>query len=90
MICQPTEFAVTARPVNPWAVASFVLSLVSWCGLPIPIISGVLAFVALREMDQRGESGRAMAQFARALSILVTAAILVRGGHTNWLTTAYR
>ena len=89
MICQPTELTVTARPVNPWAVASFVLSLVSWCGLPIPIISGALAFVALREMEQRGESGRAMAQFARALSILVTAAILVRGCHTNWLATCY-
>jgi hypothetical protein len=77
---------VAARPINPWAVAAFVLSLISWCGLPIPIISGVLASVALRDIKQRGESGRAMAQFARALAILLTVGIVARGGHTDWLT----
>ncbi len=82
MANQPTAHAVPARPANPWAVAAFALSLVSWCGLPIPSMSGVLASVALREIEQRGESGRAMAQFA----ILVTTAILLRGGHTGWLT----
>lgn len=57
--------------------------------LPIPILSGVLASVALRDMEQRGEGGRAMAQFARAFAILVTAAIVVRGGHDDWLAKTY-
>ena len=83
-----TERAVSARPMNPWAVSSFVLSLVGWCGLPIPIMSGMLAFIALREMEQREGGGRAMAQFARAFAILMTSAILLRGGHTDWLTRA--
>jgi hypothetical protein len=39
-------------------------------------------------MEQRGESGRALAQFARAFAILVTVAIALRGGHTDWLTMA--
>jgi hypothetical protein len=86
MANQPTAHGVPARPANPWAVAAFALSLVSWCGLPIPIMSGVLASVALREIEKRSESGRAMAQFARAFAILVTTAILLRGGHTGWLT----
>ncbi len=89
MIHQATVCAAPARPTNPWAVAAFALSLVSWCGLPIPIVSGLLASVALREIGQRGEGGRAIAQFARAFAILVTAAIVVRGGHTDWLTKAY-
>ena len=89
-VCQPTHLAAPARPpVNPWAMAAFALSVVSWCGLPIPILSGVLASVALRDMEQRGEGGRAMAQFARAFAILVTLAIVVRGGHNDWLTPAY-
>ncbi|OJZ68014.1 hypothetical protein BRW65_25620 [Mycobacterium paraffinicum] len=89
IVCPPTQLAVPARPTNPWAIAAFALSLVSWCGLPIPILSGVLAFVALRDMEQRGEGGRAMAQFARAFAILVTVAIAVRGGHNDWLTNPY-
>lgn len=89
IVCPPTRLAPPARPTNPWAIAAFALSLVSWCGLPIPILSGVLAFVALRDMDRRGERGRAMAQFARALAILLTVAIAVRGGHNDWLTNAY-
>lgn len=39
-------------------------------------------------MEQRGESGRALAQFARAFASLVTVAIALRGGHTDWLTLA--
>lgn len=89
IICLPTQPAAPARPVNPWAIASFALSLVSWCGLPIPVLSGVLASVALRDMQRRGEGGRAMAQFARAFAILLTAALVVRGGHPDWLTRAY-
>ncbi|OBH04027.1 DUF4190 domain-containing protein [Mycobacterium sp. E1747] len=89
IVCPPTRLAAPARPINPWAIAAFALSLVSWCGLPIPILSGLLAFVALRDMEQRGEGGRAMAQFARAFAILVTVAIAVRGGHNDWLTIAY-
>ncbi len=85
---QTIELAMPARPVNPWAISAFVLSLVSWRGLPIPIMSGILAFIALREIEPRGESGRAMAQFARAFAILVTTAILLRGGHPDWLTKA--
>ncbi|TAM72353.1 DUF4190 domain-containing protein [Mycobacterium sp.] len=81
MACPASE-----RPKNPWAVAAFVLSLVSWIGFPIPVISIGLACVALREMEHRGESGRAMAQFARAFAILVSVAIVLRGGHTDWLT----
>ncbi|HTX97057.1 MAG TPA: hypothetical protein VME67_20760 [Mycobacterium sp.] len=56
--------------------------------MPIPILSGILASIALRDMQERGESGRAMAQFARAFAILVTVAIVARGGHTDWLTAA--
>lgn len=78
-------YRVSERPQNPWALAAFALSLVSWIGLPIPIISIGLACVGLREMEQRGESGRALAQFARAFSALVTVAIALRGGHTDWL-----
>ncbi|OBG62519.1 MULTISPECIES: DUF4190 domain-containing protein [unclassified Mycobacterium] len=89
IICPPTRLAAPARPVNPWAITAFALSLISWCGLPIPILSGVLACVALRDMERRGEAGRAMAQFARAFAILVTVAIAVRGGHNDWLTKAY-
>ncbi|OBC02242.1 DUF4190 domain-containing protein [Mycobacterium sp. 852002-40037_SCH5390672] len=84
----PMVYRVSEHPKNPWAVAAFALSLVSWIGFPIPIISFGLACIALREMDQRGESGRAMAQFARAFAILVTVAIALRGGHTDWLTMA--
>lgn len=89
IVCPPNQLAAPARPINPWAIAAFALSLVSWCGMPIPILSGGLAFVALHDMEQRGEGGRAMAQFARAFAILVTAAIAVRGGHNDWLTRAY-
>jgi hypothetical protein len=90
IVCPPTQVAAPASPpVNPWAMAAFALSVVSWCGLPIPILSGVLASVALRDMELRGEGGRAMAQFARAFAILVTLAIVVRGGHNDWLTQAY-
>ncbi|BBZ74398.1 DUF4190 domain-containing protein [Mycobacterium paraseoulense] len=88
IICQPSQLAAPARPVNPWAIAAFALSLVSWCGLPIPILSGALASVALRDMEQRGEGARAMAQSASAFAILVIAAIVVRGGHNDWLTKA--
>lgn len=84
----PMVYSVSERPKNPWAVAAFALSLVSWIGFPIPIISIGLACIGLREMKQRGESGRALAQFARAFAILVTVAIAVRGGHTDWLTMA--
>jgi hypothetical protein len=82
----PMAYTVSERPKNPWAVSAFALSLVSWIGFPIPVISIVLACIALREMDQRGESGRGIAQFARAFAILVTVAIALRGGHTDWLT----
>lgn len=84
----PMAYSVSERPKNPWAVAAFALSLVSWVGFPIPVISIGLACQGLREMEQRGESGRALAQFARASAILVTAAIAVRGGHTDWLSMA--
>ncbi|OBI44491.1 DUF4190 domain-containing protein [Mycobacterium colombiense] len=84
----PMVYSTSTRPKNPWAVAAFVLSLVSWIGFPIPIISIGLACLGLREMEQRGESGRALAQFARAFAILVTIAIAVRGGHTDWLAMA--
>ncbi|OSC21687.1 hypothetical protein B8W69_27975 [Mycobacterium vulneris] len=84
----PMVYTTSTRPKNPWAVAAFALSLVSWIGFPIPVISIGLACLGLREMEQRGESGRALAQFARAFAILVTVAIAVRGGHTDWLTTA--
>lgn len=84
----PMVYSVSERPKNPWAVAAFALSLVSWIGLPIPIISIGLACIGLREMDQRGESGRALAQFARAFASLVTVAIALRDGHTDWLTLA--
>jgi hypothetical protein len=86
----PMVHSVSERPMNPWAVAAFALSLVSWIGIPIPIISIGLACIGLREMEQRGESGRAIAQFARAFAILVTVAIALRGGHTDWLTMARR
>lgn len=86
----PMAHTASERPINPWAVAAFVLSLVSWIGLPTPVISVGLACIALREMEQRGESGRAMAQFARAFAILVSVAIALRGGHTDWLTMVRR
>jgi len=86
--CHPSELAVSTGPINPWAISAFLLSLISWCGMPIPILSGILASIALRDMQERGESGRAMAQFARAFAILVTVAIVARGGHTDWLTAA--
>lgn len=82
----PLGYAASQRPKNPWAVAAFALSLVAWLGFPIPVIAIVLACIALREIQTRGESGRAMAQFARAFAILVTVAIALRGGHTAWLT----
>jgi hypothetical protein len=84
----PMGSTVSERPKNPWAVAAFVLSLVGWIGLPVPVISIGLACFALHEMERRGESGRAMAQFARAFAILVSVAIALRGGHTDWLTMA--
>lgn len=80
----PMAYTVSGRPKNPWAVAAFALSLVSWIGFPIPVISIGLACLGLHEMEERGESGRALAQFARAFAILVTVAIAVRGGHTDW------
>ncbi|MEE3750312.1 DUF4190 domain-containing protein [Mycobacterium intracellulare] len=86
----PMAHTASERPINPWAVAAFVLSLVSWIGFPTPVISIGLACIALREMEQRGESGRAMAQFARAFAILVSVAIALRGGHTDWLTMVRR
>lgn len=82
----PLGYAASQRPKNPWAIAGFALSLVAWLGFPIPVIAIVLACIALREIQTRGESGRAMAQFARAFAILVTVAIALRGGHTDWLT----
>lgn len=84
----PMGGTVSERPKNPWAVAAFALSLVSWIGFPIPVISIGLACIGLREMERRGESGRAMAQFARAFAVLVTIAIALRGGHTDWLALA--
>jgi hypothetical protein len=82
----PIACGMSTNPINPWAAAAFVLSLVSWVGFPVPVISIGLATIALREMDQRGESGRAIAQFARAFAVLVSVAILLRGGHNHWLT----
>lgn len=89
MTNQPTMRAVPARPTKPWAVAAFIFSLFGWLGLPIPIMSGILAFVALRQIEQRGEGGRAIAQFARAFAIPLTGVILLRAGHTDWLTNAH-
>lgn len=84
-IDRPMMCATPTRQKNPWAIAAFVLSLVCWVGLPIPLLSAALASVALRDMERRGETGRAMAQFARAFAVLVTVAIVARGGHTDWL-----
>lgn len=84
-IGRPMMCAAPTRQRNPWAIAAFALSLVCWVGLPIPLLSAALAWIALRDMQRRGESGRAMAQFARAFAVLVTVAIVMRGGHTDWL-----
>ncbi len=88
MTNQPNVGAVPARPTNPWAVAAFVLSLFGWIGLPVPIISGILAFVALREIEQHREGGRALAQFARAFAVLLTLVILLHGRHAGWMANA--
>lgn len=84
-IDRPVMCPAATGQKNPWAIAAFVLSLVCWVGMPIPLLSAALACIALRDMERRGESGRAMAQFARAFAVLVTLAIVVRGGHTDWL-----
>ncbi len=82
----PIAYSMSSNPINPWAAASFALSLVCWVGFPVPIISIGLATLALREMDQRGESGRIIAHFARGFALLVTVALLMRGGHGDWMT----
>jgi hypothetical protein len=45
----PIAHSMSSNPINPWAAASFVLSLVCWIGFPVPIISIGLATLALRE-----------------------------------------
>jgi hypothetical protein len=90
MTNQATVSAVAARPTNPWAIAAFVLSLFGWLGVLIPIISGILAFAALRDIEHRGEGGRTLAQFARALAVIFAVVMLLRWAHIDWTTIAHR
>lgn len=76
---------VRERPINSWAVAGFVLSLFGWISPTIAIISGILAIIALNQINQHGERGRAMAEFARAFTIILLIVMLLRGGHSDWM-----
>jgi hypothetical protein len=72
---------VPTRPTNVWAVAAFVVSLFGWYASPI--LSGVFAYVALHQIKQRGDGGRALALLAPAFAIFLTAVhvVLVLSGH---------
>ena len=72
---------VPTRPTNVWAIAAFVVSLFGWYASPI--LSGIFAYVALHQIKQRGERGRALALFAPAFAIFLTTMhiVLVLSGH---------
>jgi hypothetical protein len=78
--------AANTRPINPWAVSAFVLSLFAWQGFVIALIAATLARIALKQIKQRGEGGRPMAQFARAFAILLMIVMLTIGDYPDWFT----
>lgn len=72
---------VPTRPINVWAIAAVVVSLFGWYASPI--LSGIFAYVALHQIKHRAERGRALALFAPAFAISLTAVhvVLVLSGH---------
>ncbi|MCV7092302.1 DUF4190 domain-containing protein [Mycobacterium interjectum] len=88
---------ITAREVptvqtNALAIAAFVLSLTGMYGSPI--LSGILAVVALRQARRRGQNGFALAIAALAVSVAFTAlhvAMWIHTGQANFelFTTAH-
>jgi hypothetical protein len=84
LIGRPELSAANTRPINPWAVSAFVLSLFAWQGFVIAFISASLARIALKQIKERGEGGRPMAQFARALGILFMIVMLTGGDYPAW------
>jgi hypothetical protein len=85
MTNQHTVTAIPVRTTNSWAVAAFVLSLFAWQGLVIAITSLIFAIIALDEINQRREGGRAIAQFARAFAILMIITLTVCAGSPVWM-----
>jgi uncharacterized Tic20 family protein len=84
MTDQPAASAATpSHMTNPWAISAFILSLFGWLGVTTSIVSGILAYAALRDIKHRGEGGRALAQCALALAALLTIVVLLRGAHID-------
>jgi hypothetical protein len=84
--------AVPSVQTNALAIAAFVLSLMGMYGSPV--VSGILALVALRQAKHREQSGFGLAIAALAVSLAVTAlhvAMWIHCGRPNFelLTTAH-
>jgi hypothetical protein len=70
MPIQTAQPAAAIRRTNVWAVAAFVVTLLGWNASPM--LGGIFAFVALRQINQSGAGGRGLAEIARAVAILLT------------------
>jgi hypothetical protein len=72
-------------PVNGFAVAAFVLSLMGM--FASPIVSGILAIVGLRQVKRHGHEGFGLALAAMAISVAFTTLHIVmwiQCGHTDF------
>jgi Domain of unknown function (DUF4190) len=86
-----TQTASTAQ-TNPLAIAAFVLSLMGLYGSPL--LTTILAVVALSQVKRRGQNGFGLAVAALAVSAAMTAlhvAMWVKYGQPNFelLSTAH-
>ena len=84
--------AVPSVQTNGLAIAAFVLSLMGMYASPI--VSGILAVIALRQVKQREQNGFGLAIAALAVATAVTAphvAMWIHCGRPNFelLTTAH-
>jgi cytochrome bd-type quinol oxidase subunit 2 len=86
------QVTAPAMQTNSLAIAAFVLSIMGMYASPV--LSGVLALVAIRQVKQRGQHGFAFAVTALAVAAAVTAlhvAMWIECGHPNFdlMTTAH-
>jgi hypothetical protein len=93
---QPQPWQPPKRPYSGFAIASFVLGLVSWFSCGILIVPQILAFIfgilALQEIKRQRTRGRALALWGVVLGALMCTvyliALVVTIANGDWSSTA--